>query len=363
MLPSSLYLPLIESSPAPMILVNDSGLLCYMNQAALGLFGYQASDILHKPVEILIPEKHHHAHRHYRNGFQKNPGQRPMGRGRALFAQKKDGTLFPVEVGLNPIHSEGQTYTIASLTDVTVYRNFEDLLEKQLGELEVRNSELNHFTNVVAHDLKEPLRNMIQIANLLHEDILALLEEEHQMMLHHLQGSAERMLSLVTSLLNFSRTGSNQDRMPIALGDILQEVLIDMSEAIRNSNAVVEADPLPNFVGSATEFRQLFQNMISNAIKFHNPERAPYVRIRSQIVGNHIQLLFCDNGIGIPNDKLDAIFNVFHRLHSRSQFEGHGIGLAHCKKIVEAHGGRIKAESTPGLGSTFICILPATVAA
>ena len=243
-------------------------------------------------------------------------------------------------------------------------------------ELERSNRELQDFAFVASHDLQEPLRKIQAFGDRLKSKHAASFNDEGRDYLERMQNAARRMYVLINDLLTFSRvTTKAQPFVPVDLSQVAKDVVDDLETRIQQTGGQVEIGELPKLQADPLQMRQLLQNLIGNALKFHRPEAPPIVRLDSQILadgeavsdeilsnGSHklYQLTVADNGIGFDEKYLDRIFTPFQRLHSRNEYEGTGMGLAVCRKIVERHGGTITAKSTPGSGTTFQVILPAT---
>jgi signal transduction histidine kinase len=226
--------------------------------------------------------------------------------------------------------------------------------------LERSNADLEQFAYVASHDLREPLRMVSSYLGLLERRYGALLDQDGHEFIGYAKEGAVRMDRLVQDLLEFSRVGRHTTPpKPTPLAPLMQEVLRVLSRAIAEAGAeVVVPDTLPEIVCCGDELFLLFQNLISNALKFRTPERQPQIRIGAERQAQAWQLSVSDNGIGIAPEYFDRIFMIFQRLHTRTQYEGNGIGLAICKKIVERHGGRIWVESEPGEGTAFLFTIP-----
>jgi light-regulated signal transduction histidine kinase (bacteriophytochrome) len=221
-------------------------------------------------------------------------------------------------------------------------------------EMESKNKELEQFAYVASHDLQEPLRTISAFVELLQKEYRGRLHGNGDKYLDYLSHASDRMKILIKDLLDYSRIGREKEAMLVECNKLLEEVLADLDKNVKDSGALVKADRLPVLYAYPTELKLLLQNLITNSIKFRQPDRAPEVIIESMEENGHWKFTVSDNGIGIEDMFLDRIFIIFQRLHTRSQYEGSGIGLAHCKKIAELHGGKIWAESEPGKGSRFI---------
>jgi PAS domain S-box-containing protein len=241
-----------------------------------------------------------------------------------------------------------------------------ELLERetrQRQELAASNTELQQFAYVASHDLQEPLRKIQAFSDRVTSKYSNILPEQGQDYLARMQSAASRMQTLINDLLNLSRvTTKAQPFVVTDLKEIAQEVLSDLEIRIQQTQGQVLLEDLPTLEADPVQIRQLFQNLISNALKFHRDDVPPQITVASQInettLPNSCQIVVQDNGIGFEEKYLDRIFNAFQRLHGRSQYEGTGMGLAICRKIVERHGGSITAQSQPGQGSKFMITLP-----
>lgn len=242
------------------------------------------------------------------------------------------------------------------------------ILRQLNTELQRSNQELQSFAYVASHDLQEPLRKIQAFGDLLEEEYGQALGKG-KAYLDRMRNSAVRMRILINDLLTFSRVTSKAlPFSPINLATIAYEVCDDLEAQIQITQGIVEIKPLPTLEADPLQMRQMLQNLIGNALKFHHPERPPVVKVYAEVRPDPADLqgkaeqqcvLFVqDNGIGFDEKYLDRIFTVFQRLHGKSDYEGTGIGLAVVRKIVERHGGTITARSTIGEGTTFIVILP-----
>ncbi|MES1198052.1 MAG: ATP-binding protein [Chitinophagaceae bacterium] len=226
-------------------------------------------------------------------------------------------------------------------------------LEIKNKELEEKNKELEQFAYVASHDLQEPLRTTSSFVELLQQQYKGKLDEKADKYLSYITQSSGRMEVLIKDLLDYSRIGQNKELQKIDCNKILQDVLEDLGTAIQETQANIKGDPLPVIWANPTEIKQLFQNLIANAIKFRKKDVNPEIRIFAQDLKGYWEFSCADNGIGISDEHRERIFVIFQRLHTRNEYEGSGIGLAHCKKIVELHGGKIWLKSVLGGGSTF----------
>jgi len=256
--------------------------------------------------------------------------------------------------------------TILSFVDITERKKHEEQLRELNEELIRSNKELEEFTYVVSHDLKEPLRKMASFSEFLFEDYSYLLDEQGVSYLNRIQDAAERMRGLIDNLLEISRIGTRKKELVVVKTDHLAEEvlhLLQFSEIkyhhkglrnfVDNNDNIVMLSRLPAVLADPTQLHQVFQNIISNGLKFHRSDVAAELKITAKKRGDWITFAIQDNGIGIEHQYLEKIFIIFQRLHTKEMYPGTGVGLALCKKIIERHNGRIWAESKYGSGSTF----------
>ncbi len=251
-----------------------------------------------------------------------------------------------------------------SLTmEVRERRRAERGLEDANRQLTLRNRELQEFAYAASHDLQEPLRKIRSFANLMQSDLEAQLPQVGREYLDRIDHAAVRMTQLIRDLLEYSRVQTRQrEQESVDLNRVLEEVLLDLEVPVRESGAEIEADAMPTIEADASQMRQLFQNLISNALKFRRPDVTPHIRITAERIGSADDetwsISVADNGIGFETENLDRIFTPFQRLHSRAKYAGTGIGLAICRRIVERHDGSIRAERNSEQGATFTFTLP-----
>ena len=219
--------------------------------------------------------------------------------------------------------------------------------------LSAKNQQLDHFAYVASHDLQEPLRTVSNYLEIFQEDFPERLDGEATMYFEFINSAVDRMRNLISGLLSFSRIGTSGEMEQIDLNATMSRIQDDLSALIEERNIEITYETLPIIEGHRIEIKQLFQNLISNAIKFTDPKIDPKIKISFEETENFYNFHLQDNGIGIPDKDFVKIFDMFSRLHNTKYYEGQGIGLAFCKKIVELHHGNIWATSKSGKGSIF----------
>jgi signal transduction histidine kinase len=263
---------------------------------------------------------------------------------------------------------EGRTVGVYS--DITPLKQREQELKVYSDKLERSNQELQSFASVASHDLQEPLRKIEAFGDRLQKKYSEQLTGDGALYLDRMQDAARRMRALINALLSYSRvTTKALPYAQVSLNDIAAEVLSDLQMRIEDTGGTVHVGSLPVIDADATQMRQLLQNLIANALKFRRKDEPSVVRVEARLftpedasgqrMPQMCEISIADNGIGFDEKYLDRIFAIFQRLHGRNEYEGTGIGLATCRKILERHGGTITARSAPGQGATFIAVLPA----
>jgi PAS domain S-box-containing protein len=323
---------------------SPEGRIVSWNRGAQQLFGYSEHEAVGRPVLMLVPDRLADEER------QMLAQVRDQKRS-ALFEtlrRRKDGSEVEVSVQLSPIlNVAGEVVGESSITrDITESR-------RRAKELQRSNAELEQFAYVASHDLQEPLRMVANYTELLARRYQGQLDEKADKYIHYASDGARRMQRLVSDLLAYSRVGSQgQPLEPTSSQMTMQDVLKGLQQVVRETGARLEFHDLPTVMADPGQLHQLLQNLVSNAIKFRR-EEAPHIVVTAIPDGAQWSFSVSDNGIGLEQRFAERIFQMFQRLHERGRYEGSGIGLAICKRIVERHGGRIWVESTPDVGSTF----------
>lgn len=274
--------------------------------------------------------------------------------------QLKDGRWFRIQESRT---SDGGTVT--NWTDITDLKEQERVAESYADALMATNQQLDEFARAASHDLQEPLRKIEIFGGRLEDRASAKLDESEMRYLDRIRDATGRMRRLITSLLDFSRSSNQEiEFTEVNLNDAVNLAQQNLELQILDRQALIQVASLPKATGDLDQLARLFQNIISNAIKYVAPDKIPQIKIEARTAETgSILIAIEDNGIGFEQVQAEKIFEPFQRLHGRSaQFEGTGIGLASCRKIVEQHRGSIRAESAPGAGSTFFVVLPLEIA-
>ena len=349
-----LFRKVVESAPNAMILVNDKGIIKFINSQTEKLFKYRRDELLGNRIEQLIPKESRANHPTYREEFSKNPEVRSMGAGRDLYGLDRDNNKFPVEIGLNPLETSEGKMVLASVIDITDRKKSENELLTHTQKIENKNKELEQFTYIASHDLQEPLKSISSLTALLKNELEGKLSPDISNTLNFLEESTDRIKVLITALLDYGRIGSKLILETIDCQQVYESVCEDLYYSIQNTNArFIVPEQLPIIIGYKDEIILLFNNLISNAIKFARDETPPLIKITYRKKDNGWEFCISDNGIGFNMRYANKIFAFFQQLHPKNTYSGIGIGLSCSKKIVELHEGQIWAESKENEGSLF----------
>ncbi len=351
------------------IITKQSGKIDMINPEVEALFGYKKSELVGSNLSSLL-RAYTGRHSPYSAGKTETTlKQKETLQDKERVGIRKDGTEFPLEITTSNYLLEGEEFEVSFLVDISERKKQEEEIANAHEELQQysrilkeTNAELENFAYISSHDLQEPLRKIQSFGDRLQTKEAAVLSIEGKDYLTRMLNAASRMQLLINDLLRFSRLSSvNQSYVNVDLNKLAVEVLSDMEVTIASCRAHIQIELLPEIFGEPTQIRQVFQNLIGNAIKFRRDNVEPIVHISSRnIVRDGVELIelcFEDNGTGFEEKYAEKIFGIFQRLDG-AKFQGTGIGLTICKKIMTRHGGTIVAKSRLGKGSTFFVTFP-----
>jgi PAS domain S-box-containing protein len=365
---------LLEAAPDAIVEVSADGRIVLVNRVAEEMFGYVRDELLGESVDLLVPDAIRHQHYRHRDSYLEHPRTRPMGSGLELHARCKDGSLFPVEISLSPIQTEGGMHVTAVIRDVTERKRAEKEVRRlQLqytGELEARNREIeranrlkSEFLASMSHELRTPLHTIIGFAELLQEGHEGALGEAQSRFVGHIRRDSEHLLELINDVLDLSKIEAGhltlkRETYPLtrSIGEALEAIRPGAAakgitiEELGARDSLVDADPL--------RVKEMLYNLLSNAVKF-TPEGGK-VWIDAVEDAGFVRVTVGDTGIGISAAEQENIFDKFYQVGNttRGVREGTGLGLSITKELVQMHGGWMEVESTPGEGSRFTFTLP-----
>jgi two-component system sensor kinase FixL len=364
---------ILESSLDPIITIDHEGVITEFNRAAETVFGYPRDRILGtKPSEILFPTSMDPGHKDRIERYL-NAGEGSMlGKRAEIEAVRADGETFPAELAMTISIEDGSPVMSFFVRDISLRKKAEAEQARYAAELERSNRELEQFAYVASHDLQEPLRKIRTFSDRLIMKQAEKLDDDGRDCLDRMSNAATRMQSLIDGLLTLSRvTTRGQNFEIVDLAQIASDVVSDLESRIERAHAAVDVGKLPTIQADPLQMRQLIQNLIANALKFHREGVPPVVTVSGRYVhgpedrkpgqsptDEQCRILIEDNGIGFEDKYAERIFGVFQRLHPRDVYDGTGIGLAICRRIVERHGGAITAHGMPDKGSSFEVLLP-----
>ena len=330
-----------------------SGVVTDWNPAAEKLYGYTEAEMIGQNISKLVPDELHdeivHIHHDLREGHKVDHLE--------TVRVRKDGSNVDVMLTISPINDiHGKPIGASTIArNISQQKIAQRQLELNNKALLASNQALEHFAFIASHDLKEPLRKIMSFGRIIQEEVENKLSDQSREFLGYMLSATERMQTLLESLLSYSRVTSRAKPFEeVDLNEVVNDVLSDLQLVIDDTEASIEYDQLPLIKADKMQMHQLFQNLIGNSLKYRKDTVKPYIQIRSQKPDLY-SVLICvkDNGIGFEQAQGEKIFEMFKRLHGRNEYEGVGVGLAICKKIVERHGGTITAIAEPNEGAEF----------
>jgi two-component system sensor kinase FixL len=354
---------------AAIVAITDNhGVITYVNEKFCAISKYSKEELVGKTHKVVNSAFHPHE---FFVDMWKTISSGKVWEGE-IRNRSKDGEIYWVHTTIVPfLDSAGHPERYVAIRyEITDRVMGEEQLKIQAKKLELSNKELQDFASVAAHDLQEPLRKIQSFADRVRTKTSGSLPEDVNDYLERIQKSANRMQILINDLLSYSRVSTRTQPFAVVdLNEILAQVVSDLEIRIERTHGKVEWNNLPVVEADPSQMHQLFMNLVNNALKFHRPDVQPIVRIESSVLERwfgqptRFEIRVKDNGIGFDEKYLGRIFTIFQRLHGRNEYEGTGIGLSVCRKIVERHGGNLTAQSKPGEGATFFVTLNAQASA
>lgn len=349
---------ILQSMVDGMVTIDSKGQILHVNNSITRLLGYDQSELIGSNVRILMPEPDRSAHDIYLKNYLNTGESKILGYGREVLARRKDGSHFPVLLTLGESREGDERIFVGILHDLTDYKDAQRKIVSQALAIERSNQELEEISQIASRDLQLPLQRISSLGEALDSDTLLSGSEKEQ--LKALADDARNASELVKGLADYTRGENASASGPVDLDVVLADVRKDLAVDIEAVGATLSVDPLGKVLGNEKQVRQLFWNLVENAMKFRAPGQPPQVSVSlaDDSADGMLTVLVSDNGMGIPEDQLCAVFEAFRRLNPRDTHSGAGLGLSFCRRIVEGMGGEIRATSTPGEGSIFHVTLP-----
>ncbi len=354
-----LFHNLLDAAPDAILEVDSGGKIVRANQTVEELFGYSPAELLNQPVERLIPDQARRVHAKHRDGYSVHPTKRAMGSNLDLYALRKDGTQFAVDIVLSPFQTEdGELRTAAIVRDITLRKQTESELKEARKLAEAANQAKSDFLASMSHELRSPLNTIMGYTQLLTEEAVGALNDKQRRFLGHIGKDSQHLLNLINDILDLSKIEAGHlelQHQSCELQALLDDVLAMILPMAAAKQISVEHQKHPGAVvwGDPLRAKQAIVNLLSNAVKF-TPSNGS-VTVSARQMHSHVAITIADTGIGIPVEHREAIFQRFQQVGATTTGarEGTGLGLAITKSLVEQMGGRIWVESEVNRGSRF----------
>lgn len=371
---------ILETAVEGIITIDERGIVESMNPAAEETFGYRADEVIGRNVSMLMPSPYCEAHDEYLANYLHTGQARIIGIGREVVGQRKDGTVFPMDLAVSEVRLSDRRLFTGFVRDITERKKSEARLAELAQTLVEKNKELETIVYVASHDLRSPLVNiqgfsqeLARACNRLQArlksadsapgssdaELNQLLGEDIPEALEFIQAGVAKIDALLAGFLRYSRLGRAALKLePLNMNSMLEAIAKAMEFQVQQAGAQLRIGPLPLCVGDATQINQVFSNLLDNALKYRHSRRPGMIEVSGQVESGRAVYTVRDDGIGIAPEHQGKIFEIFHRLNP-AVGEGEGLGLTIAQRILERHNGRIWVESRPGQGSTFFISLPA----
>lgn len=362
---ASRFQALMETVVDGLIVIDHNGLIQDFNPAAERIFGYKAEEVKGNNVKMLMPDPYHSEHDDYIKNFHDTGRKKIIGIGREVKAKRKDGTIFPMELGVGVMSNGENKMFVGTIRDISEKKQYIKDLQNYIDKLKISNKELDEFAYIASHDLKEPLRGVANNGLFLQEDYADILDEQGNKRIDRIRFLCHRMEKLLDELLYFSRLG----RSELAITTFsMEEIVIDiesmLSDYLQEQNAkIVVQTNIPKITGDKLRLKEAVQNLITNAIKYNdNDEKIVEIGVSADAKSkddSRTVFYVRDNGIGIDQKFYKDIFRIFKRINLEDDSKkGTGVGLTFVKKIIDRHNGKIWLDSALRQGTTFYFTIP-----
>jgi PAS domain S-box-containing protein len=363
---------LLESAPDAMVIVNREGKIVLINAQTEKLFGYDREELLFQAVEVLIPARFHFDHLGFRKGYFDEPNTRPMGAGRDLTAQRKDGSTFPAEISLSPLETEEGMLVMAAIRDISEQKQQQEEIRLKNLELEEQNRRVQEATRLkseflanMSHELRTPLNGIIGFSEFLIDEKPGALNAKQREYLNDILNSGKHLLQLINDVLDLAKVEAGKMEFYAELFSVknaIDEVCSVITPTANKKQITIRLDiqsEVNSIMLDQAKFKQILYNLLSNAIKFTNPEGRVEIQVSVED-GSSLKMQATDTGIGIKKEDFSRLFKEFEQLDSSLArlYEGTGLGLALTKKLIDLQQGTISVESEFGKGSCFTVLLP-----
>ena len=381
---------ILQTAVEGIITIDERGIVESMNPAAENTFGFKASEVIGKNVSCLMPAPYREEHDTYMSNYVRTGHAKIIGIGREVIGQRKDGSVFPMDLAVSEVKLAGRRLFTGFVRDITERKRSEAKLAELAQTLVEKNKELETIVYVASHDLRSPLVNIQGFSKELarscerlqarlsgrgiaqssgvaaarenpeadERELTALLKEEIPEALDFIQAGVAKIDSLLSGFLRYSRLGRAALRIEkLDMNQLLDSIVRAMEFQIQRAGARLDIEKLPECVGDATQVSQVFSNLLDNALKYLDPKRPGIVSVSGRTDKNNSIYVVRDNGIGIAAEHQHKVFEIFHRLNP-SVGEGEGLGLTIAQRLLERQSGRIWVESERGKGSVFFVSLP-----
>jgi two-component system sensor kinase FixL len=359
MLASSLR-AILDTAVDGIILMDARGKVTMFNSACERIFGYVADEIVGGDVKRLMPNPYHDEHDQYLLNYQSTRQRKIIGIGRQVVGRRKSGETFPMDLSVGEATNDLGVFYVGILRDVSDRVRAEEQRERLVEHLANSNEEQTHFVHAASHDLREPLRMISSFCGRLARDYSDRLDARGAEYLSLAVTASEHMKRLLDDLVEFARLSDDGERRArFDTNNVVDQVVDGLSKVIQGCDAQITRGALPHITVNPIRFERLMQNLIGNALKYAAEGVRPRIRVDVVREGAFWRFSVTDNGIGIDPRHFERIFQPFKRLHARGSYEGVGLGLSICRKIVEGFGGAISVRSSEGQGSTFSFTIPA----